>query len=482
MSVALSGAKAETGVVFDPQPFFGSAARDTISGQSLYKAFQKFSIHHRNSYFPRVQKKRIKKHLMTLVKTEADTDVRKTILPSGLKIVTEHISSVKSISVGIWVKTGSRNESEEQAGITHFLEHMLFKGTKSRTAYDIAQSMESVGGYLNAFTSNEYTCYYARCLDSKLETAIDVLSDMVKNSRFPKKELEKEKKVVLEEMKMYRDSPDDVVFEEFSKQVFQNHPIGRPVIGYEETVSAFKRQHLFDYMAERYQPDNLLVAVAGYVDHDDVIELVSSALNQNGTKTTSDQKQQLPEYEVTQNVIKKPIEQTHMITGRRALNYDHPDKYLLLLANTVLGGGMSSRLHQNIREKYGYCYSVGPFNQSYIDTGLFGVYVGTDQEYVPHVRELINKEFERIQTEEVGEKELSESKAQLKGKLLLSQENTSNRMTRLAKSELYFNRYVTLDELVENIDAVTQHELLRFSAEFFDPAVFSETLLVPEKK
>lgn len=418
---------------------------------------------------------------MTLVTTETDTDVRKTILPSGLKIVTEHINSVKSISVGIWVKTGSRNEREEQAGITHFLEHMLFKGTKSRTAYEIAQSMESVGGYLNAFTSTEYTCYYARCLDSKLEAAVDVLADMVKNSRFPKKELEKEKKVVLEEMKMYRDSPDDVVFEEFSKQVFQNHPIGRPIIGYEETVSSFKRKNLFDYMDERYQPDNLLVAVAGNVDHEKVIELVSGVLNHNGTKKTTSQEQPLPEYQVTQKEISKPIEQTHMITGRRALNYDHPDKYLLLLANTVLGGGMSSRLHQNIREKYGYCYSIGPFNQSYVDSGLFGVYIGTDIEYVPHVRDLIAKEFEIIRKEKVGEKELTESKAQLKGKLLLSQENTSNRMTRLAKSELYFNRYVTLDELVENIDAVTQEELLMFSADFFDPVVFSETLLIPEK-
>jgi len=416
-----------------------------------------------------------------LTTIETDKDVKKTELPSGLKVATEKIDSVKSVSVGIWVKTGSRNETDEQAGITHFLEHMLFKGTEKRTSYDIAQSMESVGGYLNAFTSTEYTCYYSRCLDTKLEKALDVLSDMVRHSQFPEEELEKEKKVVLEEMKMYRDSPDDVIFEEFSGQVFQNHPIGRPVIGHEETVSAFKRQQLFDYMADRYQPDNLLVAVAGNVEHDRVIDLVGELLNQNGSKKTVNPEQPLPGYEVTQKEVTKPIEQTHMILGRRALNYNHPDKYLLLLANTILGGGMSSRLHQNIREKYGYCYSIGPFNQSYVDSGLFGVYIGTDREYVPHVRELITKEFERIQSEKVGEKELSEAKAQLKGKLLLSQENTSNRMTRLAKSELYFNRFVTLDELVENIDAVSREDLLRFSEDFFNPKVFSETLLIPEK-
>ncbi|MDX1592116.1 MAG: pitrilysin family protein, partial [Balneolaceae bacterium] len=203
--------------------------------------------------------------------TELATKVEKTTLDNGLKIVTEHIESIKSVSAGIWVKTGSRNESDELAGVTHFLEHMLFKGTENRSAYDIAQSMESVGGYLNAFTSTEYTCYFARCLDTQLEKALDVLSDMVRNSVFPEDELEKEKKVVLEEMKMYKDSPDDFVFELFSSRVFDNHPIGRPIIGFEETVSAFTRDNLFDYMAERYRPDNLLVAVAGHVDHGEVI-------------------------------------------------------------------------------------------------------------------------------------------------------------------------------------------------------------------
>lgn len=418
---------------------------------------------------------------MKKTSSSLNTDVQKTILPNGLQVVTEHVASVKSISAGIWVKTGSRNESEEEAGITHFLEHMLFKGTEKRTSYDIAQSMESVGGYLNAFTSTEYTCYYARCLDSKINNALDVLTDMIQNSRFPEEEMEKEKKVVLEEMKMYKDSPDDVIFEEFSGQVFKDHPIGRPVIGYENTVSSFTRENLFDYMKERYRLDNLLVAIAGNVDHDAAVKIISELMTVQSENETVNAEQPLPEYEASSKEVSKAIEQTHMIQGRRALNFDHPDKYLLLLANTVLGGGMSSRLHQNIREKYGYCYSVGPFNQSYTDTGLFGVYIGTDREYVPHVRELIKKEFERLQTEKVADKELNEAKAQLKGKLMLSQENTSNRMTRLAKSFLYFNRFVTLDELVENIDAVSSEDLLTFSQEFFDSGAFSETLLVPEK-
>ncbi len=413
--------------------------------------------------------------------TESITQIKKSTLPNGLKIVTENIDSVKSISAGIWVKTGSRNESVELAGITHFLEHMLFKGTEKRSAYDIALSMESVGGYLNAFTSTEYTCYFARCLDTKLVQAMDVLSDMIRNSQFPEEELEKEKKVVLEEMKMYRDSPDDYVFEMFSSQVFDGHPIGRPIIGYEETVSSFTRHNLFDYMEKRYRPDNLLVAVAGNVNHNEVVSLVEQLMDIENNGSTENEEQPLTEYSVSKQEASKAIEQTHMILGRRALNYDHPDKYLLLLANTVLGGGMSSRLHQNIREKYGYCYSIGPFNQSYTDSGLFGVYIGTDKDYVSHVRELITKEFERMQNEMVGEKELSEAKAQLKGKLLLSQENTSNRMTRLAKSELYFNRFISLNELVENIDAVSREDLLNFSHKFFGVKQFSETLLLPEK-
>lgn len=406
--------------------------------------------------------------------------VEKTILDNGLKVVTEKIESVKSVSVGIWVKTGSRNETDPQAGITHFLEHMLFKGTESRSSYDIAMSMESVGGYLNAFTSSEYTCYYSRCLNTQFERAMDVLSDMVLHPSFPEKEIEKEKKVVIEEMKMYRDSPDDYLFEEFSNKLFEGHPLGRPIIGFEETVSAFERQDLYDYMEQRYQPWNLLVAVAGNVDHQKVVSRVSSYFGNAEIKGAEQANSELPPYAVTNQTLTKDIEQTHLILGRRGLDYDHDDKYRLLLANTVLGGGMSSRLHQNVREKYGYCYSINTFNQSYQDTGIFGVYVGTDRDYVKHVRKLIETELEKLQQEPIPEKELSEAKAQLKGKLMLSLESMSNRMSRLAKSELYFNRFVTLDELVDNIDGVEAGQVQTFAQHFFDKDQFSEAILLPE--
>lgn len=408
--------------------------------------------------------------------------VKKTTLDNGLKIATEQIESVKSVSVGIWVKTGSRNETDKQAGITHFLEHMLFKGTESRSSYDIAMSMESVGGYLNAFTSSEYTCYYSRCINTQLSKALDVLSDMVLNPSFLQEEIEKEKKVVIEEMKMYRDSPDDYLFEEFSNKLFEGHPLGRPIIGFEETVSAFERQDLYDYMEQRYQPENLLVAVAGNADHDHVVKLVEEYFGDLPTRDGKEHEQELTPYSVSELKLTKDIEQTHLILGRRGLDYDHDDKYRLLLSNTVLGGGMSSRLHQNIREKYGYCYSINTFNQSYQDTGVYGVYVGTDKDYVKHVRKLIEQELEKLQDEPIPEKELNEAKAQLKGKLMLSLESMSNRMSRLAKSELYFNRFVTLDELIDNIDEVEARQVQEFARDFFDKEQFSEAVLLPEDK
>ncbi|WP_138429953.1 M16 family metallopeptidase [Fodinibius saliphilus] len=407
--------------------------------------------------------------------------VNKTVLENGLTIVTEEVESVKSVSVGIWAETGSRNETEKQAGVTHFLEHMLFKGTESRSSLDIAMSMESVGGYLNAFTSSEYTCYYSRCLNSQLERALDVLSDMVLHPSFPKDEIEKEKNVVIEEMKMYRDSPKDYLFEKFSANIFSGHPLGMSTLGVEETVSAFERADLYEYMDERYQPSNLLVAVAGNMDHNKVVGLVSDFFSDVEAKEPVDKSKALPEYSVDDVELTKPIEQTHLITGRRGLDYNHEHKYQLLLANTVLGGGMSSRLHQNVREKYGYCYTITSFNQSYKDTGLYGIYVGTDKDYVDHVRELIGKELDKIKQDPIPEKELSEAKAQLKGKLMLSLESMSNRMSRLAKNDIYYERFVTMDELQQKIEAVQSADVQDFAQEFYDNELFSEALLLPEE-
>ena len=408
--------------------------------------------------------------------------VNKTVLDSGLTVLSEKIDTVKSISTGIWVRTGSRYEPASEAGITHFLEHMLFKGTQTRSSYDIALSMEAVGGFLNAFTSSELTCYYARCLDSELDTALDVLSDMVLNPIFPEEELEKEKKVVLEEMKMYRDNPEDYIFEVFNDQIFKNDSLGRPIIGYEDTVSSFKRDDLFGYMNHQYGPEQLVISVAGNVEHEKLLAKVDKYFSGHSTKEQAFTSNGLVDYSPDDRTVTKPIEQTHYILGRRGLSADHDDKYIMLLINTILGGGMSSRLHQNVREKYGYCYSIHSFNQTYEDTGLYGVYAGTDRSYVEHLRELVLEEFRRLREEKVPTDELEQAKSQLKGKLLMSQESMSSRMMRLAKSELYFKRYITLDELVKEIDSVTPGQIQAFSKDFFQENQYSEIQLVPENE
>jgi predicted Zn-dependent peptidase len=409
-------------------------------------------------------------------------NIQKTTLNNGLRVITENIDSVRSLSVGIWIKTGSRDETDRQAGITHFLEHMLFKGTEKRNSFQIAQTMEAVGGFMNAFTSSEYTCYYVRCLDTELEKALDVLSDMVLHSTLPETEIEKEKKVVIEEMKMYRDSPDDYVFEQFNGLIFEGHPLGRPIIGYENTVNSFTRQNLLEYLKNRYHPSNIVISVAGNAGHQQVLDLVNGFFPDTELPFKDLITLPLNSYEKKRKEISKPIEQTHLIIGRRALSTNHKERYKLLIANTILGSGMSSRLHQNIREKYGYCYSIQSFNQAYKDTGLFGVYVGTDKDYVTHVEELVYNELEKLSEENIGDQELAEAKTQLKGKLLLAQESMSNRMTRLAKSELYFDRYISLDELVQHIDAVTSDEIRTFAETFFLKDEFTETVLLPEEK
>lgn len=406
--------------------------------------------------------------------------IKKKTLPNGLRIVTETIKTVRSLSVGIWIKTGSRHEQESQAGITHFLEHMLFKGTTRRSAYDIALSMESVGGYLNAFTSPEMTCYYARCLDSELDTALDVLTDMILHSQFAEKEIEKEKKVVIEEMKMYRDNPEDVIFEEFHKQVYHPHPLGRPIIGYEKTVNALDRQALFQFVQNHYHPKNIIIAVTGNAEHDQVVDMVSKYYQPLESTYIPNGDRDLSPFEPTKKVLNRPIEQTHFIIGRRSLSSKDPDRYKLLLANTILGSGMSSRLHQNIREKYGYCYHIHSLMEAFTDTGVFAVYAGTDKEYVNHLRELIVDELNQLREKNISDKELDEAKSQLKGKLMLSQESMSNRMTRLAKSEIIHNRYISLDELIREIDRVTSDEIRTLCDHLFDQKMFSETVLIPD--
>jgi predicted Zn-dependent peptidase len=358
---------------------------------------------------------------------------------------------------------------------------MLFKGTKKRSAFDIVHSIEGAGGYLNAFTSTEYTCYYVRALDTQLQVAIEVLSDMITNPAFPVQELEKEKKVVLEEMKMYRDNPEEYISEEFTTSLFNRHPLGRPIIGFEKSVNSLLQADLYQYMSDAYRGPEIIVSAAGFLDHEYLVSQVETWLS-NSLNTERAVKSQVPLKKESPFHLRKSrdIEQTHFLYGKRGISVDHPERFRLLLLNTILSGGMSSRLHQNIREKYGYCYAIYSYVQAFEDSGMFCVYTGTDQGYVGHVKELIDKEFQSLKDEKVSPEELKSAKQQLKGKLLLAQESMSNRMMRLGKNEIYYDRNVSLDELIGQIDGVTEIELQQFAQEFLDTENFSSALLTPE--
>lgn len=405
----------------------------------------------------------------------------KTTLPNGLRIITETIPTVRSIAVGLWIFAGSRDETLEEAGISHFIEHMVFKGTSRRRMYHIAQRMESVGGYLNAFTSKEYTCYYARALDEHLERSVDIVSDLILQPNFPERELEKEKDVVIEEMKMYEDTPEDYVFDQFESVVYNDHALGRPILGYPETVRSFSRQQLLTYIGSQYTPNRMVLAVAGNARHDHVVDIANRVFDTSGRKQAEKVRTPVNGYvphEITQI---RPIQQAHLVLGTRGYDIHHPRRTVLSVLNTLLGGGMSSRLNQNIREKYGFCYNIYSFANMHSDTGDFGVYMGTDTEKVSRAKKLIFREFDKLVQKPVSKRSLNQAKNQVKGSILLGLESMSNRMMRLGRQELYLERYLTLDEMVQEIDDVTAGDIQDLAGELLNPERFSSVTLIPQK-
>lgn len=404
----------------------------------------------------------------------------KTTLPNGIRVVTERIPSVRSVAVGVWVQAGSRDEATDEAGMTHFIEHMVFKGTRRRRTHHIAQRMESVGGYLNAFTSKEYTCYYARALDEHLGRALDTVLDLVLDPTLPEKEMDKEKEVVVEEMKMYEDAPEDLIFDRFEDLVYAGHPLSRPVLGYPETVRAFTREGLSDYIGRHYAPNRLVIAVAGNAEHDRVVRLVEKLLAESERQGQPVDRAAPPAYAPQAWTEARPIQQAHLVLGGRAFGLDDDRRSTLNLLNTVLGGGMSSRLNQNIRERYGYCYNIYSFANLLTDTGDFGVYMGTDPGKVGRAEKLIRRELDRLAATPVSARQLAQAKSQLKGSLMLSLESMNNRMMRLGRVELVFNRYFTLDEVTASIDEVTAEDLRVLAEELFRDEQLSTVVLTPE--
>ena len=404
---------------------------------------------------------------------------RKTTLPNGLRIITEAIPSVRSISIGVWVYTGSRDEAPLQSGINHFIEHMVFKGTKKRRMHQIARRLESVGGFINAFTGKEYTCYFARSLDEHLARAIDVLCDLILNPVFPEKELKKEKDVVLEEIKMYEDVPDDLIFDRFESVIYKGNSLGNPVIGFPETVQSFTREQLLEYLNACYTPDRTVVAVAGNTDHDSVVRLVKKAFEHLDRIPINGRVRSINGYKSDEVREERPIQQAHIVLGNRSYGMHAPERITLSVLNTILGSGMSSRLNQNIREKYGYCYNIYSFMNLYSDTGDFGVYVGTDPAKVNHVQKLIFKELDKLVQKKISQQLLGQAKNQVKGSLMLGLESMTNRMMRIARQELFFNQYHTLDEILENVEQVNTEQILDVAGKLFNPDQFSRILLLP---
>lgn len=426
------------------------------------------------------------KQLQSSIPIKAESTYRKTILPNGVRIVTELIPHVRSLSLGFWIETGSRDELPAKNGISHFIEHMVFKGTKKRSIREIAQSIESVGGYLNAFTSKEHTCFYSRVLDEHLELATDVLSDLTLSPTFPEKELLKEKNVVLEELKQSEDDPDDIIHDYFEKAIFKTNPLGMPVIGTKESISSFLRKDLIQYKSEQYTSDNLVVAAAGNINHESVVEFAEYYLKNipSGTKEQKTAKSDpiIEEPNYILNEYYKPIQQAHICLGTVGCSVKSEKRFAMQVLNTLLGEGMSSRLFQNIREKYGFAYSVYSFNNMMRDTGSAGVYVGTDDSHVQKCIDLVWKELKSVRKHAITKQELERTKAQLKGSLMLGMENIPNRMIRLGSSELYFGELITLDTIIAKIDAVTRDEVQEIAEELFAEDRFATVIFHPDGK
>lgn len=413
----------------------------------------------------------------TSTSASAVRDIEVTTLANGVRIITEAMPHVRSVSVGIWIGTGARLETSEQNGISHFIEHMLFKGTANRSAEEIARSVDSIGGNLDAFTAKELVCFNTKVLDQHLALAIDVLADLVLHPLFREEDVSKEKGVILEELKMEADSPDYLVHEIFTSNFWKDHPLGKPILGTRETVKRFDRQMLESYYRSVYIPSNMLVTAAGNLTHERLVALVRErfeSLSRNG-EVPPDQAPHTHARIALRN--KKSLEQVHLVLGVPSYPLPHEKRFACYVMNTVLGGGMSSRLFQNIRERQGLAYNVFSELNPYRDSGCLSIYAGTSIESARQVVESILKEFIQLKQERVGEEDLRRAKDHLKGSLMLGLESTTSRMSNLARQEMYFRRFFSLDELVESIEMVTAEDVQQIAQTFFDPKQVALTVL-----
>lgn len=386
------------------------------------------------------------------------------------------MSQVRSISIGVWLTRGSRHETADLGGIAHFVEHMLFKGTAMRSAEDIAQAIDSIGGQLDAFTAKEYASYYIKVLDEHLPLALDVLSDIVLNPAFTPDDIEREKKVVVEEIKMVEDTPDDLVHELFTQGFWENHPLGRPILGTRETVEAFDANLLRSYFTKAYAPGNLIVSAVGNLEHARVRDLVEEKFGSFRT-LGEPYLEKAPEVVPKVQIRNKDLEQSHVCLGASSYPQNHDARYSSYVLNTLLGGSMSSRLFQNVREKRGLAYAVFSGLSAYRDAGSFTVYAGCSNEAVGEVIDLVVDELRTIKSLPIPATELQRAKDHLKGSLMLSLENTASRMSHIARQEIYFDRQFGLDETLQGVERVTIDDVQRVAGELFQSGSLSATVL-----
>jgi predicted Zn-dependent peptidase len=405
--------------------------------------------------------------------TERDHRVSRTVLPCGLRVVTEHLPAVRSVALGIWVGVGSRDEDHAHAGATHYLEHLLFKGTRRRSALEISAEMDAVGGEMNAFTAKEYTCYYARVLDADLPLAVDVLSDMVTSSLITPKDVDAERNVVLEEIAMNDDDPSDAVHEAFTAKLFGDTPLGRPILGTVDSINAITRDQIFEHYQARYTPEHLVVAAAGNVDHDTVVRLVVQAFGPVLDRPAEPAPPRLngscsgfgAAAGAGTTLVSRGIEQANLVLGCEALARTDDRRFALGVLNAAFGGGMSSRLFQEVREKRGLAYSVYSFSAQHADAGMWGIYVGCLPAKADEVLGICTEEITRVVEGGLTDAELARGKGQVRGSIVLGLEDPSSRMSRLGKSELVYPRLEPVDEVLAAIDGVTHDDVRAVAAE-----------------
>ena len=405
----------------------------------------------------------------------------KTVLDNGIRVISHRMPDHRSVSLGIWVENGSRHESHQENGISHFIEHLLFKGTERRTAAQIAEEMDAVGGILNAFTAKEHTCYYAKVLDENLPLAIDLLTDIFLHSMFDGEEIERERSVILQEISQVEDTPDDYVHDLFNLDFFKDHPLGRPICGRLETVSKFRREDFLSFFHDRYRPGRVIVSAAGQLEHDLLVREMTQRLgpvtNPASEPSALSDGDRSPQTQ--RGVFKhvKSLEQAHLCLGVAGIHQSHPQRYAAYVLNTILGGGMSSRLFQEIREKRGKAYSVYSFMSTYRDVGYLGVYAGTSMDSVEEVVDLVFKELRNLAAGGVREDEIRRTQGQLVGSMMLGLESTDSWMSHIARNEIYFGHMITIDEICQKIRAVTRDEVVELAQALFCPETMALSLL-----